>query len=155
MKERLIKFAKAMRHQPEMPKPSSGQRCVAPECGFKFKRQQPIGAYIVDFVCFEARIGRRNRWRPASDDVSADQLRSKWLQSQGFRVLRFWNNDVNERKDDVLESIIRALREYPSQPLSHKGEGLERRWRPSGAGEPDQGSAGPFGRPRDPNQAPA
>ena len=90
--------------------------------GFKFKRQQPIGAYIVDFVCFECEL--IVEIDGGQHDVSTDQVRSNWLQNQGFRVLRFWNNDVNERRDDVLESIIRALREYPSpQPLSHKGRG--------------------------------
>jgi len=92
--------------------------------GFKFKRQQPIGPYIVDFVCFECGLIVEIDGGQHADDVAADQHRSKWLQSQGFRVLRFRNNEVIERRDDVLESIIRALREYPSpQPLSHKGRG--------------------------------
>jgi len=125
MKERLIKFAKSMRHQP-----TNAEALIwaalrgARMHGFKFKRQQPIGAYIVDFVCFECGLVVEIDGGQHADDVSADQLRSKWLQSQGFRVLRFWNNEVIERKNDVLESIIRALREYPSpQPLSHKGRG--------------------------------
>jgi len=125
MKERLIKFAKSMRHQP-----TNAEALIwaalrgARMQGFKFKRQQPIGAYIVDFVCFECGLVVEIDGGQHADDVSADQLRSKWLQSQGFRVLRFWNNEVIERKNDVLESIIRALREYPSpQPLSHKGRG--------------------------------
>jgi len=96
---------------------------VAPDCrGAKFKRQQPIGVYIVDFVCFECELVVEIDG--GQHDVSEDLARTSWLQSQGFRVLRFWNNEVIERKDDVLESIIRALREYPSpQPLSHKGRG--------------------------------
>jgi len=90
--------------------------------GCKFKRQQPIGVYIVDFVCFECELVVEIDG--GQHDVSEDLARTSWLQSQGFRVLRFWNNEVIERKDDVLESIIRALREYPSpQPLSHKGRG--------------------------------
>ena len=125
MKERLIKFAKAMRHQP-----TNAEAIIwaalrgARLQGFKFKRQQPIGTYIVDFVCFECELVVEIDGGQHADDVSADQLRSKWLQSQGFRVLRFWNNEVIERKNDVLESIIRALREYPSpQPLSRRGRG--------------------------------
>ena len=125
MKERLIKFAKAMRHQP-----TNAEAVIwtalrgARMQGFKFKRQQPIGAYIVDFVCFECGLVVEIDGGQHADDVSEDQARSNWLQSQGFRVLRYWNNEVVDRRDDVLESIIRALREYPSpQPLSHKGRG--------------------------------
>ncbi len=123
MKERLIKFAKAMRHQP-----TNAEAIIwtalrgARLHGCKFKRQQPIGVYIVDFVCFECELVVEIDG--GQHDVSEDLARTSWLQSQGFRVLRFWNNEVTERKDDVLESIIRALREYPSpQPLSHKGRG--------------------------------
>ena len=127
MKERLIKFAKAMRHQP-----TNAETLIwtalrgARLQGFKFKRQQPIGAYIVDFVCFECALVVEIDGGQHGDAVSADQLRSKWLQSQGFRVLRYWNNDVIERKDDVLESIIRALREYLSPtPLPQGERGLK------------------------------
>jgi very-short-patch-repair endonuclease len=123
MEERLVKFAKAMRRQP-----TSAEAVIwaalrgARLQGFKFKRQQPIGAYIADFVCFERGLVVEIDGGQHADDVSEDQARSNWLQGQGFRVLRFWNNEVIERKDDVLESIIRALREYPSpQPLSRKG----------------------------------
>ena len=123
MKERLIKFAKAMRHQP-----TNAEAIIwtalrgARLQGCKFKRQQPIGVYIVDFVCFECELVVEIDG--GQHDVSEDLARTSWLQSQGFRVLRFWNNEVIERKNDVLESIIRALREYPSpQPLSHKGRG--------------------------------
>ena len=125
MKERLLKFAKRMRHQP-----TNAETLIwtalrgARLQGFKFKRQQPIGPYIVDFVCFEHTLIIEIDGGQHGDETSKDHERSNWLQSQGFRILRFWNNEVIERKDDVLESIIRALREYPSpQPLSHKGRG--------------------------------
>ena len=125
MKERLLKFAKRMRHQP-----TNAETLIwtalrgARLQGFKFKRQQPIGPYIVDFVCFEHTLIIEIDGGQHGDEVSADQARSNWLQAQGFTVLRFWNNEVIERKGDVMESIIRALREYPSpQPLSHKGRG--------------------------------
>ena len=125
MKERLLKFAKGMRHQP-----TNAETLIwtalrgARLQGFKFKRQQPIGTYIVDFVCFEHSLIIEIDGGQHGDEVSKDRERSNWLRRQGFRVLRFWNNEVMERKDDVLESIIRALRENPSpQPLSHKGRG--------------------------------
>ena len=125
MKERLLKFAKRMRHQP-----TNAETLIwtalrgARLQGFKFKRQQPIGSYIVDFVCFKHCVIIEIDGGQHGDEISKDQARSNWLQSQGFRILRFWNNEVIERQDDVLESILRALREYASpQPLSHKGRG--------------------------------
>lgn len=83
--------------------------------GHKFKRQQPIGNYIADFVCFEAKLivevdgGQHN-------DSAADKLRDEWLRSQGFTVLRFWNNEVSQNLDGVLTRILEALTPSPSVP---------------------------------------
>ena len=76
--------------------------------GIKFKRQVLVGPYIVDFVCFERKVvievdGGQN----ASDPN--DAARDKWLKSEGFVVLRFWNSDVLKRTDTVLEEIAKAL----------------------------------------------
>src|SRR6516225_8322257 len=70
----------------------------------KFRRQQPVGPYIVDFVHFGARLvveadgGQHN-------DSTGDARRDAWLRSQGFRVLRFWNNDILQNIEAVLEVI--------------------------------------------------
>jgi len=87
----------------------------------KFKRQQPIGPYIVDFVCFRARLvievdGGQHQ------DSSTDRLRDLWLQEQGYRVLRFWNNEVLNELPAVLERIAEHLSPSPL-PLSRKGRG--------------------------------
>lgn len=79
--------------------------------GFKFRRQEPIGPYIVDFVCFERRLvveldGAHH------DEVavkSYDAERSRWLCEQGFRVLRFWNSDVRDNLPGVLQAVGLAL----------------------------------------------
>jgi very-short-patch-repair endonuclease len=89
--------------------------------GHKFKRQQPLGRYIVDFVCVAGRIivevdGSQHM------DSKADAERDAWLNSQGFQVLRFWDNDVLQNMDSVLESILAFLSPFP-QPLSHEGRG--------------------------------
>jgi len=125
MNERLRKFAKAMRRQP-----TDAEAVIWKELrsgrllNHKFKRQQTIGDYIVDFVCFSHQSIIEIDAGQHAENVAADDARSKWLRSQGFTMLRLWNNDVLERRDIVLESIIRALREHPSpQPLSHKGRG--------------------------------
>lgn len=79
--------------------------------GFKFKRQVPLGKYIVDFICFEKRLiiqldGSQH------EDSAHDAIRDAWLNSQNFRVLRFWNIDINQALDGTLLSILSALHEY-------------------------------------------
>jgi very-short-patch-repair endonuclease len=77
--------------------------------GIKFKRQQPIGPYIVDFVCLEKRLiieldGGQHAF-PGVSDVERDA----WLLAQGFTVLRFWNNEVLGNLAGVLDEIGRNL----------------------------------------------
>jgi len=77
--------------------------------GYKFKRQQPIGPFIVDFVCLRQRLIIEADGGQHTDAAEYDQSRTAWLEAQGFRVLRFWNNDILQRTDDVLDSILNAL----------------------------------------------
>lgn len=90
--------------------------------GHKFKRQQPLGCYIVDFVCFEAMLVIELDGGQHSDRVNEDAERTRWLESQGFRALRFWNNEVIENMEGVWASIAAALSPFP-QPFPLKGEG--------------------------------
>ena len=92
--------------------------------GASFRRQMPIGTYIVDFVCFDARLiveidGGQHA------DSQRDQARDAWLASQNFTVLRFWNNDVLTNTDGAIEQILEALRvsSPPSLTLPRKGGG--------------------------------
>jgi len=87
----------------------------------KFRRQRPIGPYIVDFVHFGARViieadgGQHN----GSDN---DAMRDAWLRSQGFTVLRFWNNEILQNTEAVLEAVLKELAKgvpSPPPPLSH------------------------------------
>jgi very-short-patch-repair endonuclease len=79
--------------------------------GFKFRRQFPIGRYVVDFVCLSAHLVIEIDGDSHSDDraEALDAARTAWLETQGFRVVRFWNHDVIEGTDDVMESIFYAL----------------------------------------------
>jgi very-short-patch-repair endonuclease len=77
--------------------------------GYKFRRQQPIGRYIVDFVCFEQRLVIEVDGGQHLEAQLSDALRTEWLESEGFRVLRFWNDDVLLRADLVLTEILRML----------------------------------------------
>lgn len=90
--------------------------------GYKFKRQWTLGPYIVDFCCWERRLvieadgGQHNE--------AGDAGRTAWLESEGYRVIRFWNNDVLTNMDGVLVTIANALAQHPHPvPLPQAGEG--------------------------------
>ncbi|MFC6923145.1 endonuclease domain-containing protein [Microbulbifer taiwanensis] len=92
--------------------------------GLKFKRQKPIGRYIVDFVCLQPKLIIELDGGQHAEQVHYDRQRDTWLQSQGFRTLRFWNNQVLSETPAVLEQIRRevlALSPGPS-PASGRGE---------------------------------
>jgi len=76
--------------------------------GLRFRRQVPIDHYIVDFACLEVRLVVEVDGGQHSDS-EADRKRDSNLHSQGFRVLRFWNNDVLSNPDGVCRTIIDAL----------------------------------------------
>ena len=96
--------------------------------GAKFRRQQPIGPFIADFVCQERRlIVEADGGQHA--ESAADEGRTAFLEGKGYRVLSFWNNDILTNLDSVVEVIAaalsfphpaRALRESPS-PSSGEG----------------------------------
>jgi very-short-patch-repair endonuclease len=81
--------------------------------GHRFRRQQPIGDYVVDFICLERRLIVEVDGGQHADREVYDAARTRWLESQGFRVLRFWNNDVLARTDAVCEVIRCALMDDP------------------------------------------
>jgi very-short-patch-repair endonuclease len=78
--------------------------------GFKFVRQEPIGRFICDFVCREQGIVVEVDGGHHLDSKS-DELRDLYLAERGYRVMRFWNNDVLSNIDGVLIVIDEALRE--------------------------------------------
>lgn len=81
--------------------------------GLKFRRQQPIGNYIVDFVCYEKKIIIKIDGGQHIENENFDLKRSKWLEGQGFEVLRFWNNEVLENTQEVLDFICKETVESP------------------------------------------
>lgn len=103
--------------------------------GQTFRRQQPIGPYVVDFVHFGARViveadgGQHN-------GSAHDERRDEWLRRQGFRVLRFWNNEIMGNLEGVLTTILEAVTSRPSPPaplpLGERGGGVASRQRPGG-----------------------
>jgi very-short-patch-repair endonuclease len=77
--------------------------------GYKFRRQQVIGPYIVDFVCLEERLIVDVDGGQHDEQAAKDAERTAWLESQEFRVIRFWNTEVFFQVEDVCDEIYRAL----------------------------------------------
>ena len=92
--------------------------------GFKFRSQWSLGPFVADFCCLSAKLVVEVDG--GQHDEVADAPRTAWLNAQGFRVLRFWNNEVLTNMDGVLQVILAALEEeqdpHPN-PLPRAGEG--------------------------------
>ncbi len=92
--------------------------------GVKFRRQYPIGVYVLDFVSIEKKLvveidgGQHNE----QDHKEYDDIRSSWLQQEGFRVLRFWNNEILENSEGVVFKIREELGKPSSLPSPLKRE---------------------------------
>ncbi|HET8533929.1 MAG TPA: DUF559 domain-containing protein [Sphingomicrobium sp.] len=91
--------------------------------GVRFNRQVPIGPFVCDFVSRSRKLvieidGGQHDWR--SDE---DAARTRYIEAQGFRVIRFWNHDVLERIEGVVKEIERVLADMPSPAPSRKREG--------------------------------
>lgn len=96
--------------------------------GKKFKRQKPVGRYIVDFVCLEEKLIIELDGGQHAERVDYDQERDLWLRNQGYTVLRFWNSELMSEMECVLERILTALRHEtlsssPS-PVNGRGESV-------------------------------
>jgi len=88
--------------------------------GFKFRRQQPIGTFIVDFVCFEKKIiiELDGGQHALTAEIQNDSRRDEWFESQGYKVLRFWDNEVLTNTQGVIEEIwTNCLNHPPLNPL--------------------------------------
>jgi len=96
--------------------------------GLKFRRQQPVGIYVVDFLCSGKKLiveldGGQHQGR-----IGYDEARDAWLKSEGYTVLRYWNNEVMGNLEGVLEDIgqvagVFAAATPSPQPLPPQGGG--------------------------------
>jgi adenine-specific DNA-methyltransferase len=77
----------------------------------KFRRQVPVGPYIVDFVCPAAKLVIEIDGGQHAEDIDYDRRRSEFLAGKGYHVIRFWNNEVLGNLDGVYQAIELALRE--------------------------------------------
>ena len=79
----------------------------------RFRRQHPIGPYIADFVCIELKLIIELDGGQHQDQIAYDHQRDTFLQARGWRVLRFWNNEVLGNLSGVLERIVECLAVAP------------------------------------------
>jgi very-short-patch-repair endonuclease len=107
--------------------------------GSHFRRQVPIGPYIADFACLKERLIIEVDGSQHGNDANSrrDETRTRWLNSEGYRVMRFWNNDVMSKTEAVLEAIHDAVAVTPPR-LPAAGD-LESELRSS---RPPQGEGG-------------
>jgi len=71
----------------------------------KFRRQASIGPYIVDFVCHEIRLIIELDGSQHAEQIAADATRTRWLEAEGYRVIRFWNHEVFEDWDGIADQL--------------------------------------------------
>jgi very-short-patch-repair endonuclease len=119
MKRKLTPLARNLRKRMTDAETKLWHHINRKSLGFKFRRQCPIGEYIVDFVSFDSMLvieidGSEHL------DSKADVLRDEWLRSQGFKVLRFWDNEILDNIEGVL---LRLSEELPPPSLPHEGGG--------------------------------
>ena len=96
--------------------------------GYRFRRQVSLGPYVADFVCLRARLIVEIDGSQHDEHLLDELERTRYLARMGFRVIRFWNNEVLQQTESVLEGILEALIQacpHPS-PLPQAGEGEER-----------------------------
>jgi len=89
----------------------------------KFRRQQPIGPYIVDFVSFKRMLIIEIDGGQHAEQIAYDQSRDQYFLDKGYKVLRFWNNDVLQNTEGVLEAIRQSILNYTPSPCPSPAEG--------------------------------
>jgi very-short-patch-repair endonuclease len=105
--------AQEMRQQPSDAERYMWNTLRGRRLGFRFRRQQPIGPYIVDFYCSEAKLiiemDGSQHGRP--ENVAQDEVRTRWLEQQGYRLIRIWNSDFMSSQENAIEYVLHAIEE--------------------------------------------
>ena len=100
------------------------------QLGVKFRRQHPLGTYVLDFACLDPKWVIEIDGSQHLDQVTHDERRTAWLESQGYTVIRFWANEVLSETDAVVVTIIQHLglvaapASTPTLPLPQRGREL-------------------------------
>ncbi len=117
IKPRILENARALRRPMTPPEAQLWSRLRNRQLGgFKFRRQHPVGNYIVDFYCAETWLTIELDGDSHAAQVEYDRERTAWLTEQGYREMRFWNREVLQNIDGVLEQILDACQKTQQQP---------------------------------------
>ena len=125
--KQLIQLSKKLRNNSTKEEIILWQSLKQKQLGVKFRRQQPIGKYIADFVCFEKKIiieldgGQHNE----SSNIEKDKMRDLFFNQNGFKVVRFWNNEIHQNLDGVIEKIQTEIK---CPPIEGGPKSLISRW---------------------------
>jgi len=117
MAKGLTHLAKGLRKKSTDAEKLLWSRLRAGRCeGMKFRRQHPVGQYIVDFVCLERKliIELDGGQHALPDEARKDRQRDAWLEKEGYTVVRFWDNEVLMKKNGILDAIRERLNRTPS-----------------------------------------
>ena len=119
-KKQILNFAKEMRCNPTIAEKKLWYflRELKNE-GYKFRRQHPFdNFYIVDFICLKEKliIEIDGSGHNHSDIIEYDTKRTLWFEENGYRVLRFWNNDITQNLEGVVEVIYQVLEKQEPPP---------------------------------------
>jgi very-short-patch-repair endonuclease len=157
--------AQQLRKDATRPERILWSRLRSAQMGVSFRRQHPVGPYILDFYCAPKRLAVEldGDQHGTTEGLAHDAARTRFLNAKAIRVLRFTNSDVRENLDGVCEGIYRALQSTPSHaralrardlPLSGGGEPAEspppergRKARASGPGRGSSMTASPMNFP--------
>jgi very-short-patch-repair endonuclease len=122
-------FARTMRKEPTEAEKKLWWhlRHRLPVSNTHFRRQVRIGRYIVDFASHRAKLVTEIDGGQHAEQAAADAERTKFLEAEGYRVVRFWNNEVLTNIDGVLEAIASTLATTPTPDPSPRGGGERRR----------------------------
>ncbi len=94
---------------------------------YKWRRQMPLGPYIADFACFAEKVIIEIDGGQHASAKLYDDRRTRFIEAQGYRVLRFWNNDVMSNADGVLETIANSLSQWEREGAAKPQKGEEDR----------------------------
>ena len=110
---------------------------------YKWRRQMPVGPYFADFACFAEKLIIELDGGQHAAAVGYDEARSRFIRSQGFRIFRFWNNDVLSNTDAVLETIAQTLSPREREGAAKTKDGADSS-SAADSSSPSQPSAGPL-----------
>ena len=117
MAKGLTHLAKGLRKRSTDAEKLLWSRLRAGRCeGMKFRRQHPVGQYIVDFVCLERKliIELDGGQHALPDEARKDRQRDAWLEKEGYTVVHFWDNEVLMNRNGILDAIRERLNRTPS-----------------------------------------